>query len=209
MHWQNWLFLTFESLTIHLFFLDSVKQCYLQTKKLAVTSSERPHSITWLKQKRRRNRWASKQVSRRYVSKPRSFFIWWRKSYVTKLSQNSTVLYSTRGIFFVCNNEMCTNVCWLLKGVETGDSRIAIKIWLLTVDGLHALSSSSGQSLNVFRRHSETNILCSSNLTASSWDNISLSLILSGCLFFLDVFFPFFGIFVDGLISKQALTGLV
>ena len=65
MHWQNWLFLTFESLTIHLFFLDSLKQCYLQTKKHAVTSSERAHSITWYKQKRRRNSWASKQVSRR------------------------------------------------------------------------------------------------------------------------------------------------
>jgi len=38
MHWQNRLFLTFESLTIHLFFLDNVKQCYLQTKKHAVTS---------------------------------------------------------------------------------------------------------------------------------------------------------------------------
>ena len=58
--------LTFESLTIHLFFLDSVKQCYLQTKKHAVTSSERAHRITWYKQIRRRNRWASKQVSRRY-----------------------------------------------------------------------------------------------------------------------------------------------
>ena len=46
MHWQNRLCLTFESLTIHLFFLDSVKQCYLQTKKHAVTSSERAHSIT-------------------------------------------------------------------------------------------------------------------------------------------------------------------
>ena len=29
MHWQNRLFLTFESLTLYLFFLDSVKQCYL------------------------------------------------------------------------------------------------------------------------------------------------------------------------------------
>ena len=36
-------FLTFESPTIHWFFLDSVKQCYLQTKKHAVTSSERAH----------------------------------------------------------------------------------------------------------------------------------------------------------------------
>mgnify|MGYP007133527661 CR=1 FL=1 len=54
-------------LTIHLFFLDSVKQWYLQTKKHAVTSSERAHSITWYKQKRRHNRWASKQVSRRYT----------------------------------------------------------------------------------------------------------------------------------------------
>ena len=27
MHWRNRLFLTFESLTLHLFFLDSVKQC--------------------------------------------------------------------------------------------------------------------------------------------------------------------------------------
>jgi len=30
-----------------------------------VTSSESAHNITWYKQKRRRNRWASKQVSRR------------------------------------------------------------------------------------------------------------------------------------------------
>jgi len=37
-------------------------------KKHAVTSSERAHSITWYKQKRRRNRWASKQVSWRYMS---------------------------------------------------------------------------------------------------------------------------------------------
>ena len=36
-------------------------------KKHAVTSSECAHSITWYKQKRRRNRWASKQVSRLYV----------------------------------------------------------------------------------------------------------------------------------------------
>jgi len=56
MHWQNRLFLTFESLTIHLFFLDSVKQCYLQKQQHAVTSSERAHSITWYKQNRRRNR---------------------------------------------------------------------------------------------------------------------------------------------------------
>jgi len=41
MHWKNGLFLTFESLTIHLFFLDSVKQCYLQKQQHAVTSSER------------------------------------------------------------------------------------------------------------------------------------------------------------------------
>jgi len=33
------------------------------TKQHAVTSSERADSITWYKQKRRRNRWASKQVS--------------------------------------------------------------------------------------------------------------------------------------------------
>jgi len=46
-------------------FLDSVKQCYLQTVKHAVTSSERAHSITWYKQKRRWNMWASKQVSQR------------------------------------------------------------------------------------------------------------------------------------------------
>ena len=39
MHWQNQLFLTFESLILHCFFLDSVKQCYFQTKKHAVTSS--------------------------------------------------------------------------------------------------------------------------------------------------------------------------
>jgi len=37
-----------------------------------VTSSERAHMITWYKQKRRRNRWASKQVSRRYID-----VIWW------------------------------------------------------------------------------------------------------------------------------------
>ena len=47
--------------------LDSVKQWYLQTKKHAATSSERAHNITWYKQKRRRNRWASKQVSRRLL----------------------------------------------------------------------------------------------------------------------------------------------
>ena len=76
MHWQNRLFLTLESLTLHLFFLDSVKQCYLQTKKHAVTSSERAHSITWYKQKRRRNRWASKQVSRRYMSVTGVGFRW-------------------------------------------------------------------------------------------------------------------------------------
>ena len=40
-------------------FVYSVKRCYLQTKTHAVTSSERAHSITWYKQKRRRNRWAS------------------------------------------------------------------------------------------------------------------------------------------------------
>ena len=36
-------------------------------KKHAVMSSERAHNITWYKQKRRRNRWASKQVSRWYT----------------------------------------------------------------------------------------------------------------------------------------------
>jgi len=46
LHWQNRLFLTFERLILHLFFLDSVKQCYLQTKKHAVASLERAHSIT-------------------------------------------------------------------------------------------------------------------------------------------------------------------
>ena len=51
MHWQNRLFLTFESLTLHLIFLDSVKQCYLQTKTHAVTSSGGAQSITWYKQK--------------------------------------------------------------------------------------------------------------------------------------------------------------
>ena len=66
MHWLNRLFLTLESHTLHLLFLDSVKQCYLQTKNHTVTSSERAHSITWYKQNRCWNRWASKQVSRRY-----------------------------------------------------------------------------------------------------------------------------------------------
>jgi len=56
MHWQNRLCLTFESVTLHLFFLDKKQQH-------AVTSSERAHRITWYEQKRRRNRWASKQVS--------------------------------------------------------------------------------------------------------------------------------------------------
>ena len=46
MHWQNRLFLTSQSLTFHFVFLDSVKPCYSQTKKHAVTSSERVHSIT-------------------------------------------------------------------------------------------------------------------------------------------------------------------
>ena len=48
-------------------FLDSVKLCCLQTKKHAVTPSERAHIITRYKQKRRRNKWASKQVSQRYL----------------------------------------------------------------------------------------------------------------------------------------------
>ena len=47
-------------------FLDSVKPCYLQ-KTHTVTSLECAHSIMWHKQKRRRNRWASKQVSRLYL----------------------------------------------------------------------------------------------------------------------------------------------
>ena len=50
--------------------------CYLQTKKHAVTSSERTHSITWYKQKRRRNRWASKKVSRRYLSYVNILMLW-------------------------------------------------------------------------------------------------------------------------------------
>ena len=41
------------------------KTMLFTNKKHTVTSSERAHSITWYKQKRRRNRWASKQVSRR------------------------------------------------------------------------------------------------------------------------------------------------
>ena len=43
------------------------KTMLFTNKKHAVTSSERAHSITWYKQKRRRNRWASIQVSRRYT----------------------------------------------------------------------------------------------------------------------------------------------
>jgi len=35
--------------------------------KLLQTSLERAHSITWHKQKRRRNRWASKLVSQGYI----------------------------------------------------------------------------------------------------------------------------------------------
>jgi len=38
---------------------------FTNKRKHAVTSSERAYSITWYKQKWRRNRWASKQVSRR------------------------------------------------------------------------------------------------------------------------------------------------
>jgi len=41
---------------------------FTKITKHAVTSSERAHSITWYKQKRRRNRWASKQVSQRVFS---------------------------------------------------------------------------------------------------------------------------------------------
>ena len=52
MHWQNQLFLTLQSLILHLFFLDSVKQCYLQTKTHAVASSERAHSIRDINKKR-------------------------------------------------------------------------------------------------------------------------------------------------------------
>ena len=65
MHWQNRLFHTFESLNIHLFF--QCKTMLFTNKKHAVTSSECAHSITWYKQKVRRNRWASKQVPRRYT----------------------------------------------------------------------------------------------------------------------------------------------
>ena len=49
-------------------FLVNVLLCYLQAKMHAVTSLERADGITWYKQKRRRNRWASKQVSWRYIS---------------------------------------------------------------------------------------------------------------------------------------------
>ena len=41
------------------------KSMIFKNKKHAVTSSERAHNITWYKQKRRWNRWASKQVLRR------------------------------------------------------------------------------------------------------------------------------------------------
>ena len=51
------------------------KTMLFTTKKHAVTSSERAHSITWYKQKRRRNRWASKQVSwRKLRKKKRNFY---------------------------------------------------------------------------------------------------------------------------------------
>jgi len=55
MHWQNWLFLTPDSLTFHLFFLDSVLLCFLQTRTacsdiIGVCTK----SITWYKQKRHR-----------------------------------------------------------------------------------------------------------------------------------------------------------
>ena len=82
MHWQNRLFLTFESLTLHVFFLDSVKQCYLQTKKHALTSSERAHSITWYKQKgfeisERQNRCHGDIVSRmKFRSERQDVFIY-------------------------------------------------------------------------------------------------------------------------------------
>ena len=49
-------------------FLWQCKKMLFTNKKHAVTSSERAQSITWYKQKRRRNSWASKQVSRRYPS---------------------------------------------------------------------------------------------------------------------------------------------
>ena len=65
--WQNQLFLTFESLTLHLFFSWQCKTMLFIHKKHAVTSSERAHSIMWYKQKSRRNRWASKQVLQRYI----------------------------------------------------------------------------------------------------------------------------------------------
>ena len=64
MHWQNWLILSLKSLTFYRFFLDSVLLYYLLIKKHSVASLKRAHSTTWYKQKRRWNRWASKQVSR-------------------------------------------------------------------------------------------------------------------------------------------------
>ena len=89
MYWQNWLFLTFESLTIHLlYFLDSVKQCYLQTKKHAVTSSERAHSITYneCKQKRRWNRQASKRRYHVHYATQWNFIICNKLSHMTVTS---------------------------------------------------------------------------------------------------------------------------
>ena len=60
MHWQNWSFITFESLSICLFFgimYNYVTNTMLFTSKNACSDViERAHSITWYKQKKRQNR---------------------------------------------------------------------------------------------------------------------------------------------------------
>ena len=92
----------------------------------AVTSSERAHSITWYKQKRRQNRWASKQVSRRYSRWQRYF----KQKRCSLASQKVCFDWKQDSLFNMIyfllekSNSMCTTVCWLIKGVETGDSRI-------------------------------------------------------------------------------------
>ena len=68
MHWQNRLFLTLESLTLHLFFLSMYYYVIYKQKCMQWRRWSARMALRDINKKRRRNRWASKQVSWRYIS---------------------------------------------------------------------------------------------------------------------------------------------
>jgi len=84
------------------------KTMLFTNKKHAVTSSERAHSITWYTQKRRRNRWASKQVSRRWC-------------YINGRSINHP--------FFLLRNEVCTHESYVHWITNSKENTPAYKLW--------------------------------------------------------------------------------